>query len=155
MQQREIDTPRTDHCADNAVALLASPPVENGEQTGLDVGIAEAAQRCGLSAHTLRYYERIGLIHPVGRGPDGHRRYTEHDLEWLILLTRLRCTGMSISDMCRYAELVRRGPETAGQRRELLVEHRTGVAARIAELQRDLEVIDYKIDMYSEMERSQ
>jgi DNA-binding transcriptional MerR regulator len=71
------------------------------------ITIQEAAQRSGLTAHTLRYYERIGLIHEVGRDVSGHRSYAEQDLEWLAFLTKLRTTGMPIADMCRYAELRR------------------------------------------------
>ncbi|TYB67735.1 MerR family transcriptional regulator [Nonomuraea sp. PA05] len=110
--------------------------------------IQEAAQRSGLSAHTLRYYERIGLIHSVGRNSSGHRDYAEEDLRWLEFLTRLRTTGMPIADMCRYAELRRMGPETAGERRRMLELHRDRVSSRIAQLSQDLEVLDYKIDNY-------
>ena len=110
--------------------------------------IQEAAQRSGLSAHTLRYYERIGLIHSVGRDSSGHRDYAERDLEWLAFLTKLRTTGMPIADMCRYAELTRAGGHTAGERREMLEQHRERVRSRIAELSQDLKALDYKIDLY-------
>ncbi|MEU4544121.1 MerR family transcriptional regulator [Nonomuraea dietziae] len=113
--------------------------------------IQEAARRSGLSAHTLRYYERIGLIHSVDRDGKGHRDYTEEDLAWLDFLTKLRSTGMPISDMCRYADLRRQGPHTAGERQRMLETHRVRVAARIAELSQDLEVLDYKINFYKEM----
>ncbi|WP_433433184.1 MerR family transcriptional regulator [Nonomuraea sp. CA-141351] len=113
--------------------------------------IQEAAQRSGLSAHTLRYYERIGLIQSVGRDHSGHRDYAEPDLQWLEFLTKLRTTGMSIADMCRYAELRRRGEHTAEERRELLELHRERVRSRIAELTQDLKVLDDKIDRYKEL----
>ncbi|HST84891.1 MAG TPA: MerR family transcriptional regulator [Kineosporiaceae bacterium] len=118
------------------------------------LGIAEAASTIGLTAHTLRYYERIGLAGEPPRGPDGRRRYTEQNLDWLRLITRLRSTGMSIAEMCRYAELVREGPDTVGERRELLESHRDVVRQRIAELQRDLAVIDTKIEKYFATEHS-
>ncbi|MFC4122697.1 MerR family transcriptional regulator [Nonomuraea zeae] len=110
--------------------------------------IQEAAQRSGLSAHTLRYYERIGLIHSVGRDGNGHRDYVEGDLQWLEFLTRLRTTGMPIADMCRYAELRRMGAHTADERRVMLELHRERVRSRIDELTQDLKVLDYKIDTY-------
>lgn len=110
--------------------------------------IQEAAQRSGLSAHTLRYYERIGLIHSVGRNGSGHRDYAEEDLQWLLFLTRLRTTGMPIAEMCRYAELRRQGERTAGERRKLLERHRDRVRSKIAELAEDLEILDHKIDNY-------
>ena len=106
----------------------------------------------GLTAHTLRYYERIGLTSPPPRGSDGRRRYTDANLEWLRLITRLRTTGMSIAEMCRYAELAREGPSTAVDRRQLLEAHRDDVRKRVAELQRDLAVIDSKIETYYAME---
>ncbi|WP_433355717.1 MerR family transcriptional regulator [Microtetraspora malaysiensis] len=112
--------------------------------------IQEAARRSGLSAHTLRYYERIGLIHSVGRNGSGHRDYDERDLEWIAFLTRLRSTGMPIADMCRYAQLLRAGAHTAGERRRMLERHREKVAARIAELTQDLSALDYKIKTYRE-----
>ncbi|NUP03313.1 MAG: MerR family transcriptional regulator [Nonomuraea sp.] len=110
--------------------------------------IQEAAQRSGLSAHTLRYYERIGLIHSVGRNHSGHRDYVEEDLQWLDFLTKLRTTGMPIADMCRYAELRREGAHTAGERLAMLELHRERVRARIAELSQDMKALDYKIDVY-------
>jgi DNA-binding transcriptional MerR regulator len=115
------------------------------------ITIQEAADRTGLTAHTLRYYERIGLIHEVRRGTDGRRRYSPDDLNWLGFLTKLRTTGMPIRDMCRYAELLREGDHTVGARKEMLEAHRVRVAARIAELQQDLKVLDYKIDNYAKI----
>ena len=81
--------------------------------------IGEAAAKCGLSQHTLRWYERIGLLAKIERGGDGRRRFSEGDLEWLSLITKLRATGMPVRDMQRYAELVRSGAGEA-ERIELL-----------------------------------
>ena len=74
--------------------------------------IAQVATLSGLSAHTLRYYERIGLLDPVARVHGGQRRYDAKDLAWLAFLQRLRATGMPIRDMQRYAELRRQGEST-------------------------------------------
>lgn len=74
--------------------------------------IQEVAERTALSPHTLRYYERVGLLEAPDRAASGHRRYGEGDLEWLTLLKRLRATGMPIREMRRYAELVRQGDES-------------------------------------------
>lgn len=117
-----------------------------------EMTIAEAAERSGLSAHTLRYYERIGLIHPVERGSNGHRRYGRDDMEWLDLLIKLRTTGMPIRQMVEYAELVRQGPKTVARRRSMLERHRAGITARMAELEETAAVLDRKIAMYHEME---
>ena len=118
------------------------------------ITIAEAAERSGLSAHTLRYYERIGLIHPVGRGQNGHRRYGRDDIEWLEFLIKLRTTDMPIRQMVEYAELVREGPQTASRRRAMLEAHREALRERIAELEETATVIDRKIETYTEMESS-
>ncbi|GAA2354672.1 MerR family transcriptional regulator [Dactylosporangium salmoneum] len=86
--------------------------------------IAEVSDITGLTAHTLRYYERAGLLSPPGRGSNGHRRYVESDLGMLRILTRLKATGMTIQEMRRYAELCRSGAATFEARRVLLEEHR-------------------------------
>ena len=98
--------------------------------------IAEAAHRSGLSIDTLRYYERIELIDPPARDSGGRRAYSEEDLAWLGFLTKLRTTGMPIRMMREYARLRHQGSATFGRRKQILVEQRTEVLERIAELQR-------------------
>ncbi|WP_243085895.1 MerR family transcriptional regulator [Streptomyces sp. 891-h] len=112
--------------------------------------ISEVAALSGLSAHTLRWYERIGLMPHVDRSHTGQRRFTNRDLDWLELVGKLRRTGMSVADMVRYAEMVRRGAETFAERKELLEATRQDVLTRIAELHDTLAVLDYKIDIYAE-----
>ena len=116
------------------------------------ITIAQAAERSGLSAHTLRYYERIGLIHPVGRGRNGHRRYGRDDMDWLALLTKLRTTDMPIRQMVEYAELVREGAHTAARRRAMLEAHRDAIRTQMAQLEETADVLDRKIATYREME---
>ncbi|MBN2470911.1 MAG: MerR family transcriptional regulator [Anaerolineae bacterium] len=111
--------------------------------------IQEVAAETGLSEHTLRYYEKIGLINPVRRAANGHRRYTVNDVGWIQFLNRLRTTGMPITQMQQYAELQRQGDSTIGARLELLRAHRETVLAQLAELNENLAVIEYKIDWYS------
>ncbi|HEX3792279.1 MAG TPA: MerR family transcriptional regulator [Pseudonocardiaceae bacterium] len=115
--------------------------------------IAQAADLSGLSIDTLRYYERIGLVEPPARDSGGRRNYSEADLNWLVFLTKLRTTGMPIRLMREYAQLRHRGVATAVRRRQILIEHRSGVRERIAELQSCLDVLDYKVDNYAELER--
>ena len=119
----------------------------------MSYSIAQAAQRSGLSIDTLRYYERIGLVDPPARDSGGRRSYSEEDLGWLAFVTRLRTTGMPIRMMREFAQLRHGGDLTAGRRKQILVEHRNDVRARIAELQTCLEVLDYKIDHYAVVER--
>ncbi|MFJ1562795.1 MerR family transcriptional regulator [Streptomyces erythrochromogenes] len=111
--------------------------------------ISEVEARTGLSQHTLRWYERIGLMPHVDRSHSGQRRFTGKDLDWLGFVGKLRATGMSVADMVRYAELVREGEHTVEERRELLERTRREVRARIGELTDALAVLDYKIDMYA------
>lgn len=110
--------------------------------------ISEAARACGLSAHTLRWYERIGLLDRIGRGSDGHRRFSPDDLDWIALLVKLRGTGMPVAEMKRYAELVRRGEATFDERIDLLEEHRERVVAAMAAQEACLAALDYKITLY-------
>lgn len=110
--------------------------------------IQEVAQATGLSAHTLRYYERVGLIHPIDREQNTHRRYTVDDVGWIEFLTKLRATGMSIKDMQRYAELQRRGDETLAERVEMLKALQDKVEAHMDELNEHLKLICYKIEVY-------
>jgi DNA-binding transcriptional MerR regulator len=118
---------------------------------GSGLTIAEAARRCGLTAHTLRYYERDGLLlEQVGRASTGHRRYTERDLAWITLITRLRATGMPIRDIRAYAALCRAGEGNEEQRLALLLSHRERVLAELAATSSHLEAIDGKIDVYRE-----
>jgi len=113
--------------------------------------IQEAARATGLSEHTLRYYERVGLIHPIDREQNTHRRYTQDDVGWINFLTKLRATGMSIKDMQKYAELQRRGDETLAERVEMLKALRDKVEAHLDELNEHLRVIHYKIELYQKM----
>ena len=113
------------------------------------LSIAEAARRTGVSVHTLRYYERAGLVvTTVDRTASGRRRYQQLDLDWIKVCTRLRATGMPIRTIRRYAELVSTGRGNEQDRLDLLESHRADVLAKIAELHENLELIDHKIDVY-------
>ncbi|GAA1215573.1 hypothetical protein GCM10009665_01720 [Kitasatospora nipponensis] len=112
-------------------------------------GISEVSATTGLSAHTLRWYERIGLLDPVDRSHAGRRLYSDGDLARLAFLGRLRLTGMPVADMLRYVELAREGDATVEGRRDLLVAHRAEVRQKIADLHATLAVLDHKIDFYT------
>jgi DNA-binding transcriptional MerR regulator len=107
----------------------------------------EAAEKCGLTQYTLRWYERIGLLERVERTADGRRRFSDADLDWLILLSRLRATGMPVRDMLSYAELVRSGAREQ-ERIDLLREHRERVRQALLEQQECLKLLDAKIGNY-------
>jgi DNA-binding transcriptional MerR regulator len=118
--------------------------------TAAEMTIAEAAREAGVSVHTLRYYERAGLLTPIGRNGSGHRRFTPEDVEWVVVCTKLRATGMPIRRIRDYAELVVEGDGNETARLELLEAHREDVLERLAEIERNLELIDYKIRLYQD-----
>jgi DNA-binding transcriptional MerR regulator len=111
--------------------------------------IEEAAERTGISRHTLRYYERIGLLAPVGRTASGHRRYTDDDLGGIIFLTLLRETGMPIEDMQRFMTLTRAGEHTIAGRVEVLTAHRAALLQTLERLHGHLAALDHKIGVYT------
>ncbi|WP_432485024.1 MerR family transcriptional regulator [Kineococcus esterisolvens] len=116
---------------------------------GTSLTIAEAAQRLGLSVHALRYYETEGLL--VGapaRTAAGRRRYGEEDLRWIVMVQRLRSTGMPVREIRQYADLVRAGRGTEPRRLALLEAHRRRVLAQLDEVNGHLGAISAKIDLY-------
>ncbi|WP_103528404.1 MULTISPECIES: MerR family transcriptional regulator [Streptomyces] len=134
--------------------LCAAPP-RHPRPDGEDrYTISEVADLTGLSAHTLRWYERIGLLQHVDRSHTGQRRFSNRDLDWLELVGKLRLTGMPVADMVRYAELVRAGEHTYEQRQRLLRATRENVLSRIAELEETVAVLDHKIDYYADARRA-
>ena len=115
----------------------------------MSLTIAEAAEQTGLSAHTLRYYERDGLMRTaVRRSASGHRAYDDSDLTWISLIAKLRATGMPIRDVKAYAALVRAGEGNEAERLELLRAHRERVLRQLDEVRSHLGAIDVKIDLY-------
>ena len=121
--------------------------VNHTDEPGMS--IAEAARRTGVSVHTLRYYERAGLVvTTVDRTAGNRRRYRQLDLDWINVCTRLRATGMPIRTIRADADLVSAGRGNEKDRLGLLEAHRAEVLAKLAELQENLELIDHKIDVY-------
>ncbi len=143
----ESTTATTDACAS---APRAHPRPEGQDH----YTISEVVAFTGLTAHTLRWYERIGLMPHVDRSHTGQRRFTNRDLDWLAFVGKLRLTGMPVAHMVRYAELLREGEHTFEARQELLEATRRDVKTRIAELQDTLAVLDYKIDFYAGARRA-
>jgi len=115
--------------------------------------VRQAATETGVGEHTLRYYEQIGLILPVPRTVNGHRRYSESDIRWIHFLKRLRATGMPIARMRQYVALAQAGDSTIRQRRELLQDHYDHVCTRIEELATCLSIIENKIQWYAETDQ--
>lgn len=114
--------------------------------------IGELARRTGLTAHTIRYYERIGLLPHAWRDSSGRRDYDDGVLAWIAFLGRLKTTGMPIREMLLYARLREQGPGTGSERRRLLEKQRDRVRAHLAELEACLAVLDIKIADYAGLE---
>lgn len=111
--------------------------------------IQDVSKKTGLSAHTLRYYEKEGLITGVERSAGGFRQYTDEDLEAIGLVCCLKNTGMSLQEILRFVELTRIGDQTLKERVELLREHRENVIRRIEEMQKYLDKVTWKLDYFS------
>ncbi|MGW5359841.1 MerR family transcriptional regulator [Actinopolymorpha pittospori] len=108
----------------------------------------QAADKTGFSIDTLRYYERIGLLDPVGRSASGQRRFNDDDLNWLHLLRCLRETEMPLTDMLRFAELCRRGDESIPDRISLLEAHHDRVGRQIERMRERWSEIQHEIGSY-------
>jgi DNA-binding transcriptional MerR regulator len=119
------------------------------------ITIQQAAAAAGLSIHTLRYYEKIGLIDPVPRQSNQHRMYRQEDLLWIAFLLRLRATGMSIQQMLRYAELRRLGEQlgSVSERKIMLERHTVALEAELLELQETLGILRDKVALYAGLEQ--
>jgi DNA-binding transcriptional MerR regulator len=112
------------------------------------LGIAEVARLSGLSQDTLRWYEREGLIPPVGRGPDGRRRFSERDVGMVVMLAKLRATGMPTDDMRAFAQMIGERAASHGRRLALLESHRLRIADQMAALSDALNALNAKADHY-------
>lgn len=112
--------------------------------------ITEVSKKYGLSADTLRYYERIGLIPPVNRNKSGIRNYTEEDCNWVNFIKCMRGAGLSIEVLIEYVTMFREGDSTIKARKELLIAQREDLMKRIEEMREVLKRLDYKIDKYEE-----
>jgi DNA-binding transcriptional MerR regulator len=117
---------------------------------GVTMKIAEVSKQYGLTADTLRYYERVGLLPPVNRNGSGLRDYNELDIRRVEFVKCMRAAGLPVDVLVEYVGLVGQGDATAAARRDILVEQRALLAARMAEMQKTLDLLDYKISVYDD-----
>ena len=115
--------------------------------------VEQTAHETGLTADTLRYYERIGLITDIQRAKNGHRRYSDADIIWILFLKQLRATGMPIAQMKQFAQLRRDGDGSVTQRREMLEQHRQNLTAQVQLIMDFMSVIDLKIARHQQTEQ--
>lgn len=114
-----------------------------------ELSIGDVAARTGLSVHALRFYEREGILpHPVRRGSNGRRVYSEDDVEWLDMCIRFRSTGMPLTAIRHYASLVKQGAGNEAERLAVLRQHQEHVTAQLAQLGECLDMISYKVRVY-------
>ena len=112
--------------------------------------IQEVCEKTGLSAHTLRYYEKEGLLTDIGRSQGGFRQYSDENLEWLGLICCLKNTGMPLQEIAHFVRLAHEGDCTLEERVELLKEHREKIMERMDETQQYLDKITWKVNFFSE-----
>lgn len=113
--------------------------------------ISDAAAQSGLGIDTIRFYEKSGLLPAIARGQDGNRRFTSEDVEWLVLLSSLRETGMPMKKMRLFSQLYQRGNETIPERREALLEHSEHLRHLKAGLDRCAKLLAFKLARYDEI----
>ena len=111
--------------------------------------IQEVCNKTGLTAHTLRYYEKEGLLTHVSRSSGGFRQYSDEDMEWLGLICCLKNTGMPLQEIARFVQLAHEGDETLEERVKLLKDHREKLIARMDEMQKYLDKITWKVNFFS------
>lgn len=115
--------------------------------------ISEIAAISGLSVHTLRYYEKQGILNQIARDSSGRRIYSARDLDWLVWIQRLKATGMALKKIKHFAELRAQGDGSLSLRKGMLSEHAVNLKAEIHSLQAELDVVEQKIEAYSAKEK--
>ncbi|MTD41679.1 MerR family transcriptional regulator [Erwinia sp. CPCC 100877] len=116
--------------------------------------ISEFAQKIGISKHTLRYYEKEGLIEP-NRNAQNYRIYQEIDFDWAVFVIKLKDTGLSLKKIKEYTYLRKQGAETITARKQLLLEHRETIVADFNKVKSHLDLLDNKINFYAQLEKEQ
>lgn len=112
------------------------------------MNVAEFSKRVGLNPHTVRYYDKLGLLDKVQRLANGHRYFTPKDVAWVAFIQRLKATGMPLADILTYAALRKTGTSTLSARRQLLSDHAKQVERKLAEQQGHLDQLKEKIALY-------
>lgn len=110
--------------------------------------IKQAAEKINLTAHTLRYYDKEGLLPFVGRSKSGIRQFSDSDMEWLSVICCLKATGMTVKQIKEYIDLCVEGDTTIEARRQIFIEHRKAVVRQIEDLQKHLAKVDFKLEHY-------
>ncbi|NHB59421.1 MerR family transcriptional regulator [Acinetobacter shaoyimingii] len=110
--------------------------------------ISEVVKITGLSIHTLRYYEKEGLLKNIYRNQSGRREYDQRDLDWLIWIKRLKSTGMPLNQIKKFSSLRQQGNQTLNLRQQMLIEHSEVLKQEIQRMNDELNIVNYKIEFY-------
>ena len=116
--------------------------------------IKEVCDKYGITADTLRYYERVGVIPTVGRTKGGIRDYADEDIKWVENAICMRNAGLPVEMLIEYVRLYQEGDSTFQARRDLLAEAREEIAAQLAKYQATMDKLNYKISRYDEAIRT-
>ena len=112
--------------------------------------ISEFAKRSGVSIHTVRYYEKEGLLKSIHRDASGRRQYEQSDLEWMVWIKRLKSTGMPLVNIKKFADLRLQGDCTLQKRKQMLSDHALYLEKEVDRLNHELEIVRYKVDAYTQ-----
>lgn len=115
------------------------------------MNVKQMSKLTGLSSHTLRYYEKIGLLLDIKRDANGFRHFSKNDLEWIEFLKKAKSTRMSLADIKSFALLRKKGDSSIGERITILEKHRKKLQSELSELQIFLATVEFKIKLYKEM----
>jgi DNA-binding transcriptional MerR regulator len=118
----------------------------------LGFSIKEASERLGLPSHTIRYYEKEGLLPFIQRDQYGNRIFEQKDVDWIVLMTCFRATGMTVAALKRIVDLALQGDSTIPERKEILEKHKLELQKRQLELDRAFEAVNYKISSYDSLQ---
>lgn len=118
----------------------------------MSLSIKEASERLGIPSHTIRFYERKGLLPFLQRDPYGNRIFEERDMEWINLMIWFRATGMTVAELEQFVELAVQGDSTIPQRQDLLEKHKQKLQERQRELDRAFEAVNLKLAKYAEIQ---
>ncbi len=113
--------------------------------------IAEVSEKYGITSHTLRYYERVGLLPDVSRTSGGRRDYTDDDCSWVEFIKCMRSAGLSVEVLIEYVALCQQGESTQNERKDLLIEQRRQLLERMQDMKETLERLNRKIDQYDKI----
>lgn len=117
----------------------------------MEYTIKQVAEKTNLSIYTLRYYDKEGLLPLIKRSETGIRKFTDNDIEWIKLICCLKNSGMSIENIKEFMQCCLKGKEGADERKSMLEEHKKNIENQIEQLNRSMQIVNYKIDHYKEI----